>query len=318
MRYLLTLILVVSKLVFSQGCSDAGFCTLGSLKPNQNYNKKSLISVKSIEVSQYFGMVDFKKNNQLQFYDYFLSYIADLSIGVGQRNAFQFKLPYNLTLGRLANTQGLGDVSLSWTRLVYANTKSKISIVLGAKLPTSFANIRQNESQRPLPMYYQPSLGTFDLVFGTSWQTKNWLFATGVQLPLVQNIQNQFVWTPWNATQDSLFARTYPRSHSLKRGNDLMLRVEKNFRFTNWNVFLGVLPILRLNEDEFFNPTTQQFETVKGSSGLATTLLSGMGYRIRTHSSIKALFGYRVTKRDFNPDGLSRIFVTTLGYEYLF
>ncbi|MFN8890139.1 MAG: hypothetical protein ACK5WF_21960 [Cyclobacteriaceae bacterium] len=42
-------------LSYSQGCSDAGFCTMGAMKPDQPYNKKIQLKLRSMEVSFYRG-----------------------------------------------------------------------------------------------------------------------------------------------------------------------------------------------------------------------------------------------------------------------
>ena len=38
-----------------QGCSDAGFCTMGAMKPDQSFNKKIELKLRSIELSYYYG-----------------------------------------------------------------------------------------------------------------------------------------------------------------------------------------------------------------------------------------------------------------------
>jgi hypothetical protein len=61
------------------------------------------------------------------------------------------------------------------------------------------------------------------------------------------------------------------------------------------------------------------------------SLLIGGGYRFNTKSAIKLMVGYRLIDRSAfellgakdvqmwrNPDGLSRLLVTNIGYEYRF
>ena len=40
---------------YSQGCSDAGFCTMGAMKPDQPFNKKIALKLRSMELSFYRG-----------------------------------------------------------------------------------------------------------------------------------------------------------------------------------------------------------------------------------------------------------------------
>jgi hypothetical protein len=57
---------------------------------------------------------------------------------------------------------------------------------------------------------------------------------------------------------------------------------------------------------------------VKGSKGLALTLLVGGGFQFTTQHGIKVINGFRIIKRDKNPDGLSREFVSNVGYVFRF
>ncbi len=40
---------------FAQGCSDAGFCTMGAMKPDQDYSKKVDFKLRSLELNYYHG-----------------------------------------------------------------------------------------------------------------------------------------------------------------------------------------------------------------------------------------------------------------------
>ncbi|HEU5290751.1 MAG TPA: hypothetical protein VFU05_08930, partial [Cyclobacteriaceae bacterium] len=94
--------------IFGQGCSDAGFCTMGAMKPDQPYNKKIPIKLRSMEVSFYRGSTSLTP----------IIYVAniDMSFSVGKKNSLQVKLPYQAVTGRLANTSGIGDISVCFTR----------------------------------------------------------------------------------------------------------------------------------------------------------------------------------------------------------
>lgn len=228
----------------------------------------------------------------------------------------QFKLPLNTTFGNLATKTNLSDFTIAYTRNVWSNQIYSLNVSTGTKIPLTAPNLK-SEDGKPLPMYYQPSLGTYDFIVGASFSSSKWMFATGYQMPLNKN-KNEFVWSPWNKSQDSLVANMYPRANKLKRGIDIMFRIERNFRYSKWNFYLGLLPIIRLTKDEFLNPKTQKYEKIDGTQGLALTGLAGGGYKFSRHSSIKILFGRRLVKRKANSDGLSRLAVTSLTYEYNF
>lgn len=291
----------------AQGCSDAGFCTMGAMKPDQSFSKKFSILLKSIAVGQYVGLT--------RFDDTILAYTLDANIGIGNRVIFQFKLPYQMTRGTMANTGGIGDVSLAFTYGLIQKENLKLNITMGTKFPTGNSELRNDG--RALPMYYQPGLGTYDIVIGSSIITNKWLFALGYQRAL-NSIDNKFIWGEWQDHPLFEKALTYPIAQDLQRGTDVMFRVERNFRFTNFNFNVGLLPIYRLNKDIVTSPQTGERVHVDGSDGLALSLLYGFGYRLSVKSGIKVMLGSRVIKRKRNPDGLSREFVNTIGYEYRF
>ena len=53
---LLLFILFFAEISFGQGCSDAGFCSMGAMRPSQVYNKKINFKLKELEVGYYRGI----------------------------------------------------------------------------------------------------------------------------------------------------------------------------------------------------------------------------------------------------------------------
>lgn len=301
---LLLLITVTTHAVFAQGCSDAGFCTMGAMRPNQNYLRKSGVQLRSIELLQYVGYTKFD--------DLILTTLVDINANVGQRSIVQLKIPYQTVSGPLGNTGGMGDISYSYSYQAYKAKTFQIGATLGGKIPTNNANLKSDRGLA-LPMYYQTSLGTYDIVAGLSLVSKKWLFATGYQHAFNRN-GNEFVWAPWNKISDSARAAVYPRANKLKRGDDIMFRAERNFRSTKWNAHLGALAIYRINKDNIVLKNKEQDfdETI----GWAITAVGGIGYHVNTHATVKLLYGQKIVNREWNPDGLSREFVSTLSLEW--
>ncbi len=93
-----------------------------------------------------------------------------------------------------------------------------------------------------------------------------------------------------------------------------MFRAERAFHFSNVDIRLGLLPIFRISKDEVLNTTTNQREKVENTTGLALTALLNVAYHFNRNSSIKALYGKKLTDRDVNPDGLTRENVATISY----
>jgi hypothetical protein len=291
---------------FSQGCSDAGFCTMGAMKPDQPFNKKIDLKLRTMEISFYRGTTTLTP----------VVYVAtaDMGFSLNSKTSFQLKLPYQAVTGRLANTSGLGDISLCFTRNIRSTEKSDINFSLGTKIPTN--NSDKATGGRPLPMYYQTSLGTYDVISGISYITRNWLLATGIQIPLNKN-ENQFLWGAWKGTEEEAYVNRYDRAKELKRGTDVMLRVERNFRLSRWNFSLGLLPIYRITRDEFTSPAGARLKPDE-AKGLALSAIMTGGYSFNVHSGIKVLLGKKILQRDENPDGLTRVFVSTLSYYHRF
>lgn len=307
------LIFLLNDNIFSQGCSDAGFCTMGAMKPDQHFNKKINLKLRSMEMGFYRG--------DTRLTPIIYSATADLNFSLNSKNTFQVKLPYQWVVGQLGKTKGLGDVSLCFTRNLLNKEALNINFSLGAKIPTNRSN-KSTEDNFPLPMYYQTSLGTYDAIAGLSIINRKWLFATGIQIPFNEN-GNKFLWGAWASSgEDLTYIKEYSRANELKRGIDVMLRVERNFRFSRLNFSVGMLPIYRITHDEISlkNSGSGQFERVKpnGTTGLALSAIATAGYSFSVRNGVKVLVGRRITNRLENPDGLTREFVSTITYFYRF
>lgn len=290
----------------AQGCSDAGFCTMGAMKPDQHFSKKVKLRLRSVELSHYLGITKFDNT--------ILAYTVDFNVGFNDKTSLQIKLPYQYAQGRLGSNQGLSDVSLSFSYNLINKERFQVNATLGTKIPTGLPN-KDAESGRPLPMYYQTTLGTYDFIAGISLISRNWLIATGYQRAL-NSVGNEFLWRDWDGTGDQIWADHYPQGRKLFRGDDFMLRVEYNLRFSRINFNTGLLGIYRPTQDKIEIDNKQI--NVDGSDGLALTYLVGMGFKFNTRSAIKIGAGFRVLRRSKNPDGLSREFVNTIGYQFNF
>jgi len=303
-----------SAIVFSQGCSDAGFCTMGAMKPDQPYNKRLKIKLRSIEFSQYYGHTHI--NNTI-----WVSTI-EANIDLGSKYIVQAKIPYLIARGHLGTYQSLSDISLSLTRNVISSDAFDVNLTVGTKLPSNNGD-KQQFNGKSLPMYYQTSLGTYDLIFGASLVNRKWLLAAGYQQALNAN-QNGFWRGEWEGGPNASYVKNYAESNLLKRGKDIMLRVERNFRLSRFNASIGLLPIWRITKDEAAIPnlgpprTEGPVKEIQGSDGLALSGIYTLGYNFNVKSGVKLLVGNRFIRRPWNPDGLSREGVVSFTYSYRF
>jgi len=300
-----------SESVFSQGCSDAGFCTMGAMKPDQPYNKKLKFRLNSMDMSFYRGTTTLTP----------VIYVAtaDLNFSLNRKTTFQIKLPFQYVEGKLARTSSLGDISLCLTRTIFSSDRFDVNLSIGTKVPTNHSDKMDNEGNS-LPMYYQTSLGTYDVIAGISLINRKWLFATGIQIPLNSN-QNQFDWHRWKDQNEIDYVMRYSNATDLRRGVDVMLRMERNFRLSQFNFSIGVLPIYRVTADEITNFTggrTSFDASGHEAIGLAVSGIITAGYSFNARSAIKLLVGHKIINRNFNPDGLTRELVSSLTYSYRF
>lgn len=315
MRIFIFLVLsFLPAIAVAQGCSDAGFCTMGAMRPDQNYSKKVNIKLRSVEYNFYRG----KTTTTPVVYAHTIEFNATIN----DVSALQVKVPYMHVSGNLGNNQGLGDVSVSFTRNFNKWKDWEVNGTIGLKIPTNnsnrnFSSENTSEVAVPLPMYYQVSLGSYDVIAGASILKSDWLFATGVQVALTQN-ENSFAIGDWSAYPSQGYLRNYDEGRDLKRGTDIMLRVERNFRFVNYNFSIGLLPIYRITRDEVFIPDLDRRVKLPGTTGLALSGLVSFGYSLDVQNKLKLIYGYKFTDRDVNPDGLTRDNVLSFSYIYQF
>ena len=307
----LSILFFASANAFSQGCSDAGFCTMGAMKPDQPYNKKLQFKLRSMELSFYRGETTTTP----------VIYVAtaDLNFSLTSKSSFQIKVPYMMVRsGKLGETEGLSDLSLCYTRSLLSTDRFDINFSVGGKIPTNKSDLTSNKfPDEPLPMYYQTSLGTYDFITGLSLINRKWLLATGIQIPVKHINQNNFDWTDFPTFPDQTKLEKYGQANLLKRGVDVMLRVERNFRLSRFNFSVGLLPIYRITNDRI---TNRQGVEVKpdGARGLALSGIITGGYNFTVRSGIKLLWGRKIVQREKNPDGLTRHSVSSITYNYRF
>lgn len=310
-----------------QGCSDAGFCTMGAMRPDQQYSKRVNFKLRSLDINTYRG----KTTRTAVVY----VVTADMNFSISDKMFAQVKVPYQMVTGNLGETGGLGDISLSLTRALVESSKGTLSATVGTKIPSNDANLEKQTNEFgnkgvDYPMYYQTSLGSYDFIAGLSWINEKWLVATGIQMALTET-KNDFRWSEWAGYPDNEvyldvngdpiindYILKHPLANNLHRGTDVMLRVERNFRFTNFNFNIGLLPIYRIKQDERYDFTIDERIKEEGTTGLAMSILAGAGYNFNVNSGLKLILGHKITQRDLNPDGLTREYVSSLSYVHRF
>ena len=283
---------------YGQGCSDAGFCTMNSFKPNNTDSTEVLNN--QFKIGVFYGKAD----NSISVFGNYLEYNRQLSKKFG----LDAKLTTIAQDGNGISAFGLSDIFLN------ANYKvnEKVNLTLGAKIPLSDAsNTRKN---LPLPMDYQASLGTFDLIFGIGYEFKKIQVVAAIQQPLTQNI-NQFTSTNYPINSE---LRTFQSTNNFERSGDVLLRVSYPIIINSkFKLTPSILPIYHLSNDKY----TDEFnikQEIKGSQGLTLNGNVYLDYEINSKNIIQLNLGMPFIVRESRPDGLTRSFIANLEYRIKF
>ncbi len=117
--------------------------------------------------------------------------------------------------------------------------------------------------------------------------------------------------------QDKEYIGGYDVGIGLLRGSDMMLRVERNFRFINYSFNFGLLPIYRVTPDQGIIRARDNGGNTQ-TTGLALSALGGFSYFFDVNNTIRLIYVHKLAEREANPDGLTRNWVLNLTYEIRF
>lgn len=276
----------------AQGCSDAGFCTLGSMRQHrtdtsgQTQKLSLLLSMGLGDESVFVFTPAIQYENQ-----------------VSDRWGIQAKITANYADGNLGSAFGAGDLYLSATHTI-PTLKWKPSFTLGTKLPLNLGNLK--EGGRALPMQYQSSLGTIDVIVGVSVTNKAWQFSAGWQQPVSGINRNNFLPAYW----DNPDAKAYPPTNDFDRKGDVLLRGAYHFNVKqNLSLSTGLLGIYHLSEDTFVDANESiKPISIQGSRGLTLNATLIALWKVNS-LTIGFSAGTPLVFRDVRPDGLTRKFV---------
>lgn len=286
---------MVTNYSYSQGCSDAGFCTINSFKPNSTE-----VLNNQFKLGTYFGNAD----NSISIYGNYLEYNRLLS----EKFGLDVKLTTLAQNGNGISAFGLSDIFLNASY----KASEKVKLTLGTKIPLSEANKFSNNL--PLPIDYQASLGTFDLIFGIGYELKRIQFVAALQQPLTQN-NNQFIATNYPINSE---LRTLQSTNKFERSGDILLRVSYPMNITSkLKLTPSILPIYHLANDKFTDEFNVKKEII-GSKGLTLNGNAYLDYEINSKNIIQLNLGVPFIVRKSRPDGLTRGFIANIEYRIKF
>lgn len=280
----------------AQGCSDAGFCTLNSFKPGTAEAEFK----NQIKIGFNYGGAD----NAINVWGTAIEYNRQ----IGKGFSVDAKLTTLAQSGNDISENGLSDVYLN------ANVKlpANVRLTAGVKLPLNDADKSLNSLG--LPMDYQSSLGTVDLILGAGTAIKKLELVLAYQQPLTQN-RNNFLAEVYPATSP---LRSFQSTRQFQRSADVLLRVSYPISAGEpLKITPSLLPIYHLANDKFTNALGQELE-IDGSQGLTLNGNVFVDYQINPKNAFQVNVGMPFVVRKARPDGLTRSFVLSLEYRFRF
>ena len=296
--FILIPILFLIEFINGQGCSDAGFCSIHSFKPGGVKEEKTKLN--SIKAGVFYGQASHSINATGNYLEYNRTTKNKLDLGLKLTSMYQS--------GNNISAAGIGDLFLSTAYPV----SEKTQMTLGFKISLSDGNKKKNGL--PLPMDYQASLGTFDLIFGIGYVVKKIQLVAAIQQPLSQN-KNTFFAEDYPM---SSVLRTFPSTNNFKRSGDILLRASYPIEAGKKVIITpGILPIYHLANDKYTDKMGMEKE-ITGSQGLTFNTNIFLDFLINENNILQLNAGGPIIDRDVKPEGLGRRFVITLEYKIRF
>jgi len=286
--FIITLLFSVS--AAAQGCSDAGFCTIPSFSPQDAANGKFKVELRaSLEGSEPGALI--------------ISPQLWLNYAVSESVKFNVKVPFwFVNDAELGKVTALSDPIISASFRISNSEKAAFFLTGGFRFGVGNAT-NKGLDNTDLPMDYQPTLGTTDIIIGANVKFNSYSASVGLQYPAWQYNKNQ------NVVQSSINNPLIdPIPLEYYRKADIMARLDRTWQIGNWQFKLGLLPIYHLANDELLSSENTGYITIEGSQGLTLNIPFGSWYKYNNWT-FGLDGGFPVVTRDARPDGLTRRFV---------
>lgn len=301
---------LISLKSFSQGCSDAGVCTMGSLRsdalPAKGLRDSTARELKhSLVITP---AISFGEQNTVNF-----TPTIDATFQLHKRFHANVKTGFNLTTGDLGVAYGASDLFVNGIVYFIKSDSMNFSFIAGGKFAVDKPDFKIDNEV--LPLSYQSSVGTQDILFGLAFNYKTWFAGAGFQYPLTKST-NTFQHSDYDSASAAL---NYFESNRLERKPDVVLRFEKKFYIKKIRLSLGagVIWIYHLGNDTQLNAAGERV-VIDGSKGTTLNLTGNISYKIAERWSCNVGAGFPVIVRDVRPDGLTRSLVLLPSITYSF
>ena len=289
--------ILIANYAFSQGCSDAGICSV-----NHGFQTEGQTFKNTLEVAMIYSLGE----ADVKYFSPYISYTKRFN----DRFSFTSKVTYSTANGSFGTRSQFGDAFLVGNYTFKEKNKKQWSALLGLKFPFTASNLKINGYS--LPLDYQSSLGTIDLFLGTNLHYKKWDFNGAIQIPVI-NLNKNSYFKEYGGTDE------FPSTNLFERKPDALLRATYSLKTSNKKFTFkpNILFIYHLGEDSFENIFGQR-ENINGSDGLTINGNLITSYAITKQSSLELSVATPFVVRDIRPDGLTRSFVLGLQYQYSF
>lgn len=299
MKKILSIIVVFfigTQIITAQGCSDAGICSIGNSFTTEKATKNL------IETSVVYGIGEADVTSITGYVTYSREFTKSFAMSA--------KITYFTANGDFGTRGQFGDAYLITNYKFAEKDQKQWSALAGFKFPFTTANAKINDY--PLPMDYQASLGTFDLIIGANYQIKQWDFNAGLQLPVFNNNKNSY-FAEYSGTDD------FVSTNLFERKPDALIRTTYTYITSNkkWRFKPNVLFIYHLGEDTYENIFSNR-ETIKNSDGLTINGNLITTYQLNTNHFLELSLATPFLVREERPDGLTRSFTTGISYKVSF
>lgn len=289
----------------AQGCSDAGVCTMRSIKDNSGSLKLDKKNKNDLTIGFGYGIGEEATQNYTGYLEY--------TRRVSSKTSLTGKFNYTSISGELANTSGPGDLFLSINQTLGEKKKWQKSFVLGFKVPLNSSAIMKNGIQLPMP--YQTSIGTFDLLMALNYSRKSFGATIALQQPLSSTNKNKFL--PGDYPSIPAASNYWPTNEFSRKG-DLVGRVSYSLKTgERASIRPSLLGIYHLGDDTYIN-AAKISTAILNSKGLTLNGNIFFDYRLKNGNGFEFGFGAPFIVRDQRPDGLTRSLVISLGYQFGF
>ncbi len=296
-KILIIFFLFAYSISFAQGCSDAGFCSV-----NNNDN-----SVKTTKNSIETGFVFAAAEEDVTVFSQYVTYSRDFN----SKFSVSFKVTSAIANGSFGTRGNIGDAFITGNyKFKSKHEDRRWSLLFGMKAPLTSSNNKINEF--PIPLVYQSSLGTFDVILGKNYNFIKWDFNAAVQIPVININKNSFI-KEFSGT--NLFETT----NLFERKSDGLLRATYSHKTKNGKFIFkpNVLFLYHFGEDTFEDNFGDR-KSIAGSSGITINGNLIAAYKLNSSSSLETSLATPFIVREERPDGLTRKFTAGLSYKYNF